>query len=213
MRCAGPLLLFVACLSLSSVAADPANGARLWRDNCVTCHGPAPDDRRRARGSTPEDLRRTFSAIGAMTYLATFFSASEYEDLAAYIRVDPADPGTAPAFDVTGLWFMPEEPGWGMSLTEHRPTSRARGVLGVLFLYDVRGFPLWLIFPDGRWRDGQLSGPLYEVRGAGPAAAPAPLRTQTVGSVTLAFESKDSVRLRFDVDTARVERHMVRLRF
>ena len=91
-----------------------------------------------------------------------------------------------------GLWWSPEEPGWGLGLAQQGETAFA-----VWFTYDAEGRPMWALMPDaaplgeGAWR-----GRMFYLKGGG-IAVPLQLTASTqaaqqVADVELRFDSLDA---------------------
>ena len=69
----------------------------------------------------------------------------------------------AERFNAQGLWWVPEESGWGLNIAHQGST-----LFGTWFTYDAAGQPMWLVMSNGT----QVSGNFYEgtlYRTAGPA--------------------------------------------
>jgi hypothetical protein len=94
--------------------------------------------------------------------------------------------------DPTGMWYEPEQPGWGMSVTQQGDT-----VFAVLFVYDNNGLPRWFVasnIVDTGASPNFLvsevhSGTLYQT--TGPAllvpSDPAAFKVTAVGTIQLAY--------------------------
>lgn len=211
------------CLALALAtgtlsAADAGNGFLLWEQTCATCHGTPPDRPARANGSTATAIANAINNVGAMSFLRGVLQSAELEDLAAYLRGDPVPPATArPRYDVTDLWLDPGEPGWGLNLTQHSAGANpSHGVVGVLYLFDESGKPLWLILPEGRWSTPTaFSSSVYRTSGPSlsvPFASGA-VRTARAGFAALVFNSDRSALLTLTVDGRVVTRQLQRLAF
>src|SRR5512140_3079201 len=98
------------------------------------------------------------------------FSARVRRIVAIFLLVLPAvvaaGPGLSP--DPTGLWFSPDEPGWGMSIAQQGGT-----LFVVLFVYDDAKRPAWyvasVVTATGTTvalsNEALFSGPLYRTSG------------------------------------------------
>jgi hypothetical protein len=71
--------------------------------------------------------------------------------------------GFATIYDVTGLWFNPNESGWGMNVIQQN------NVLFItIFVYGADGKPTWYVASDTRYvagTTGRYTGPLYAATG------------------------------------------------
>ena len=76
----------------------------------------------------------------------------------------------------TSLWWSPARPGWGLALSQQGDST-----FGVLFIYDSKGRPSWVVMASGVEKSlGAFGGTLYRAaRGS----------IQDVGSLSLKFSS------------------------
>jgi hypothetical protein len=98
----------------------------------------------------------------------------------------------------TDLWWTPEEPGWGVSITHH--TS---GVAFVAwYTYDSAGKPKWYVVSNCVMSSSGCSGTLYETTGPpfGPTFDPAQVVTRYAGSLTFSFSSLNAGTMRYDLN-------------
>jgi hypothetical protein len=73
------------------------------------------------------------------------------------------DTDFVPPFDLTDMWWVPTESGWGMKLTQ----ATDGNVFGAVYFYDDVGNPRWMTI-QGTWTaSGVFSGKLYTTRGPG----------------------------------------------
>ncbi|HEX4332359.1 MAG TPA: hypothetical protein VH040_09480 [Usitatibacter sp.] len=108
---------------------------------------------------------------------------------------------------VTGLWWNPQEPGWGVFLSQ-----RGNIVFAAIYTYDASGNPKWYVAPDCMLFSASLGGEpcgsfLYEVSGPRFFAAPfdsSSAKTFNVGGVTLSFadENTGTLKLQYELDPA-----------
>lgn len=97
---------------------------------------------------------------------------------------------------LTGLWWNPAQPGWGMHLTEH-----GHAIFAVWFTYDEIGNPKWYVAPDcaansvpTKPAEANCTSDLYEVHGGTFFDGPFNTRNQRgsiVGSLQLRFADVD----------------------
>lgn len=113
--------------------------------------------------------------------------------------------------NLTGLWWNPDQPGWGISLAE-----QSGGVFPVWYTYDVDGRPLWLVGgvlqPQA---DGSLLGALYRSQGrrfdqiAGDTGA----TLREVGSIRLRLRGDGGLDFHSTVEGLAQDRPIELLRF
>lgn len=86
----------------------------------------------------------------------------------------------ARSFDLTGLWFNPDLPGYGASVFGNNGLE-----IYAVYLYDAEGRPRWL------WTDatpfGVGSSPLYQYQGFCPGCALVPVTRTAVGELTRSY--------------------------
>ena len=115
-----------------------------------------------------------------------------------------------PTFDVTDLYWVPTESGWGAKLVQATDGS----VFGAVYFYDETGNPRWMTI-QGSWAaPGVFSGKLYTTRGPGFDASPfnpALVQVQEAGTGTLTFAADtQSVRFDFAMGNQVASKQMVR---
>jgi cytochrome c553 len=216
------LLIALLCVALPAVAADPNRGKMLWDANCAVCHGPTPDAQRKARGSTADALSLAINNIGSMRFLRPLLSQTDLEDLAAYIRGDPITPPpptvVTPRYNVTDLWYIEAESGWGINLTQHSSgASPSNVVVALLYVYTLEGKPLWLIADNGKWTTPtEFTSNLYRVAGPSQASGTfnsAQVRSTLVGTITMLFTSDKTAEVTYSVSGQTVSKAVRRLEF
>lgn len=110
----------------------------------------------------------------------------------------------------TGLWWNPEEPGWGIHI-EHQ----AGVMIATLFGYDAGGRPRWYVASSLRERtDGDFEGELFESTGPPFDASPGGRTTfRTAGAMRIVFAGKGAARLAFEIDGQRTEKDIEPMAF
>ena len=96
-------------------------------------------------------------------------------------------PPTRPLTNYTGLWYMPSESGWGISLTQ----APLYGMFGTWYVYDAANRPEWYTFQEGRWTSFttwtatvyRTSGPFLNA----PSFNPGLVTIAPVGTATFDF--------------------------
>jgi hypothetical protein len=69
---------------------------------------------------------------------------------------------STPIRNHSGMWFAPDEPGWGLSIVQ-TPENR---LFSTWYGYDASGKPTWLVMPQATWIDSTtVEGALYRTRG------------------------------------------------
>jgi YVTN family beta-propeller protein len=59
------------------------------------------------------------------------------------IQREPIATGPAPEVNFTDLWFNPDEPGWGLAITQ-----QASVIFAAWYVYDNSGNPTWFVVPN-----------------------------------------------------------------
>lgn len=104
---------------------------------------------------------------------------------------DPVEPAVVPLpprplVNHSGMWWSPQEPGWGLSLHQ----SALHAMFGALFVYDAKGEPQWYTIQGGRWTSStRWTGKAFRTTGTPFAAATYLTYTslREAGSATLEF--------------------------
>ena len=106
------------------------------------------------------------------------------------------DTDFVPTFDLTDMYWVPTESGWGVKLVQ----ATDGNLFGAVYFYDDAGNPRWMTI-QGVWTaPGVFSGKLYTTRGPGFNANPfnpALVQVTEAGAGTLTF-SADTQSVRFD---------------
>jgi hypothetical protein len=104
---------------------------------------------------------------------------------------------TGPAYN--GLWWNPNESGWGMSITEHTGT-----IFSAIYTYDQSGAPTWYTIPNCPIAAGSsCSGALYKVTGGTNPVLPwngSGIVVSSAGSGTLAFTDANNGTFNFTIN-------------
>ena len=129
-------------------------------------------------------------------YFSRFDQA--YPSLSQYLGA--AGGGVVPFANVTALWWVPNESGWGLNLI-HRSGSNI--VFGTWYTYGADGKRTWFVMPSGAWTSSNtVTGTLY--RTSGPAFTapydPGLVTTTPVGSGTLTFSDANNGTWSYTVD-------------
>ena len=97
----------------------------------------------------------------------------------------------------TSLWWSPARPGWGLALSQQGDNS-----FGVLFIYDTKGRPSWVVMASGVEKSvGSFGGTLYRAaRGV----------IQEVGTLSLKFSTASDGVLKYRLDGADYEDKITR---
>jgi hypothetical protein len=107
--------------------------------------------------------------------------------------------------NVTGLWWNPNESGWGLNINQQGDVAFA-----TMFTYDVDGKGMWLVMSRG---DKQSNGTTFTgdlLRTTGPAFNAAPFtpisgaNVTKVGTMSIAFASFNAATLTYSVNGATV---------
>ena len=92
-----------------------------------------------------------------------------------------------PLTDYSGVWYNPDQSGWGLSLTQ----SPSHTVFGALFVYGGNNQPLWFTLQGGQWTSSTTwRGTLYRTTGpafSDPNFDPRLVLIQPAGEATIDF--------------------------
>jgi hypothetical protein len=140
-------------------------------------------------GATPQSLSLAFIDIADESEL---FSV-EGMTRSALLGVTPASRGAT-----GGMWYVPNESGWGLSLT--LGTTSAKIPFVVLYVYSG-ATPTWYVMPSGTWTaDARFEGDLYVTTGTDWRTFTFTPGTVTkVGQLSMTFSSDDSAKLEYTV--------------
>ena len=219
----GLLLLALAILAGAPAhAQNAAHGEELYMSVCRGCHGfPPSGGPERAAGNFAVIQAAINSRVPAMAFLRGAYTESDLRDIAQWLLnpvISPPPPPPPPApviptFDLTDLWWNPQEPGWGLNLIQHSPSNN---VFGVMYTYDTSRRPLWLVMAGGRWNTTlQFEGDLYRTSGPhyNQAFDQARVQAVKVGTMTIDLNGRDSGTVTYFVDGLRVAKPIQRQPF
>lgn len=97
-----------------------------------------------------------------------------------------------------GLWWNPDESGWGLSIAQHNDMG-----FGALYTYDAAGKPIWYVMSRCPFLGTTCTGEIYKVTGG-----TSPLvvwnggnkAVTQVGTGTLAFSGENSANFTYTID-------------
>ena len=208
----------IALANAPACAQSRANGQQLYMSICAACHGfPPRGGPDRAAGNAALIEGAINGRVPAMAFLRNLLTAAEIRDIAAWLADPVAGPppppvAIVPAHDVTDLWWNAAESGWGLNLIQHE----SHVVFGVIYTYDERGRPTWLVLPGGGWTNAlTYTGPLYRVSGPrfNGVFDPSAVRVVEVGTATLQLADRDTGTFTFSVDGVQVAKPVARQPF
>jgi hypothetical protein len=104
-----------------------------------------------------------------------------------------------PLDDYTGLWWSPDEPGWGVTLVQ----DLRNHLFAAWYTYDSTGQATWLVLPEGTWRTAvAFEGKLYRATGSpyDRPYDPARFSLATVGTGRIDFGHDDTAVLTVQID-------------
>lgn len=155
----------------------------------------------------PPALRSYNGDIVAQLEIA--YGAHEYYSDYAHRAVHFLEAQLTPNF--TGLWWKPDEPGWGLSIA-HQGDS----LFPTWYTFDASGKPTWYVGGAmTRQTDGSYAAPAYKVTGrpyqqiAGDSEASA----QAVGQFSLRPRSDGALDFSYEIATLRQTRRVEQIRF
>jgi hypothetical protein len=140
----------------------------------------------------------------------------------AFTVSDPVEvavfpPPPRPLTDYTGLWWNPQESGWGLALHQ----SPTHGLFGAWFVYGAGGEPQWFTLQQGQWIDAttwrgnvfRTTGPFF----AGPDYDPRLVLILPAGTATLDFSQRageeGNARFTYTVNGVATSKTISRMRF
>jgi M6 family metalloprotease-like protein len=98
----------------------------------------------------------------------------------------------------SGLWWVPAESGWGMSITQQAGTN-----FMAWYTYDATGAPLWYVIPNCPVVGYGCTGDIYTVTGGAPLTQPwntPNLNVTSVGKGTFLFSDANHGRFSFTIN-------------
>jgi predicted dienelactone hydrolase len=118
---------------------------------------------------------------------------------------------TPPAVDYTDFWSNPNEPGWGISLTQE-----FSNIVAVWFAYDANGKPVWYVELICPVSGNGCTGDLFQITGGSALTAPwngLNLAVTKVGAVTFAFTAANNGSMSYSINGVTGNRVITRLGF
>ncbi|HET7728985.1 MAG TPA: trypsin-like peptidase domain-containing protein [Usitatibacter sp.] len=107
-----------------------------------------------------------------------------------------------PVDRVGGIWWNPDEPGWGLSIAQ----GERRAIFITWYAYDAEGRATWLVIPEPRWSlPTVLDGEVFRASGsrAGAPYDKSKLTVVPVGRASIEFSGPDAATLVLEVDGRR----------
>lgn len=149
-----------------------------------------------------------FNPSGSLAYVTNSGSSNvSIIDTATRSVVDTVSVGTTPyalgqfvgpASPYRGLWWNPNEDGWGMSVTQHGSM-----IFVAAYTYNQAGQPTWYVMSNCPVGGTSCTGDLYEVTGGKLPTVPwsgSGLKVTSVGTGTLTFAGADSATFGFTIN-------------
>jgi hypothetical protein len=156
-------------------------------------------------------LRGGFAACSDLTG-HDFFSRFDqaYPALSPYLG---ASGPVTPFADITSLWWVPSESGWGLNLIQSPITNI---VFGTWYTYGADGKRTWFVMPSGSWSNPTTyTGTLYAT--SGPAFTgpfdPSLVTIVAVGTGTLSFSDANNATWTYSVNGVSGVKTVQRFRF
>jgi len=144
-------------------------------------------------------LRACFGAVMALAFLF----ASPAAVSAGYTVNTSASPSA-----ITGLWWNPDESGWGATLTQQYDV-----IFVTMFTYDASGNPTWYVVSNCAVTGGGCQGDLYKVSGGSKPTVTwsgINIAEAIVGTMSLAFTDDDNGTMSFTIDGVAVSKAITR---
>lgn len=175
---------------------------------------------------TPQDVDVRLGSLAAgdyrvEVYASAVVSGTPTERLSftvsepAQIAIFPPPP--RPLADYSGLWWNPQESGWGLSIHQ----GALHTVFGAWFIYGSNGEPQWYTLQAGQWIDSATwRGTVYRTTGppfAGPDYDPRLVLVLPSGTATIDFRiragEEDRARFTYTLNGVTATKSIVRMPF
>ncbi|MGZ5041481.1 MAG: cytochrome D1 domain-containing protein [Usitatibacter sp.] len=136
--------------------------------------------------------KRNVTAVGSVSVSfanndsGTFSYTVSGQSRSVQIQRQVFGQGAVPTVNYTDLWFNPDEPGWGIAITQRGSTMFA-----AWYVYDANGNPTWVVVPNcavGSTGDS-CAGDAFTTKGPpfGPTFDPAQVQVFAAGRMILNF--------------------------
>ena len=116
------------------------------------------------------------------TVIGSNFSGGAGSPVKVTVTVKAAD---SPASSYQGLWWNPQESGWGISLTQHSDK-----IFAAIYTYDAAGQPTWYVMSDCPIKadnPGSCTGTIHKVTGGSVEPWKKPTNTDPAGTGKFTF--------------------------
>jgi len=154
----------------------------------------------------------TFNPTGTLAYVTNGDNTVSVIDVAANVAIPsasiPVSSGGLYAFGKfiatgsainQGLWWNPNESGWGLSLIQH-----GRMIFNAFFTYDNNNKPTWYVMSSCPLTGTSCTGDIYRVPGGTPPTKPwnnaDSVAPAAIGSGTLTFADADHGTFKFTIN-------------
>jgi YVTN family beta-propeller protein len=138
--------------------------------------------------------------LGSLQQIATVSAGSSPAAVGNFLGPFILKNGANSPGPLSGIWYNPGEPGWGLNFTQ-----RGSNVFAAWYSYDSFGNPKWYVAPNCAMPTaGSCSGTLYQVTGPrffGVAFDPSQRNVVAVGSVSVNFATNDTGTFTYTVGT------------
>jgi DNA-binding beta-propeller fold protein YncE len=125
------------------------------------------------------------------------------------IQREPISTGPPPQINFTDLWFNPDEPGWGIALTQQAST-----IFAAWYVYDDSGNPVWYVVPNCPVDSSgtRCGGAVYRTTGPplGSSFDPSQVQVFPAGNMIFNFSDPNSGTLSYLFDNLFVTKRIVR---
>ena len=150
----------------------------------------------------------SFVSPDGTTLVAAQGQMSQPGTAIAFYTVRPSLAVTAP---YTGLWWNPNESGWGMSITQHGSM-----IFAVPYTYEATGQPEWYVMSSCAVSANTCSGTLYKVTGGTSPSVPwngSALSVTNAGTGTLTFADANNGTFSFTLNNVAGSKSITRQLF
>ncbi|MES2934666.1 MAG: hypothetical protein V4805_14400 [Pseudomonadota bacterium] len=117
----------------------------------------------------------------------------------------------ARSVNYSDTWWMPSEPGWGLSIAQQFDT-----LVASWYTYDANGKPTWLVMSGGQWLSASVfKGALYQATSTptGMALDQDVVTLTTPGSATISFTDENHAIFHYEIGGITGSKNISRLPF
>lgn len=124
----------------------------------------------------------------------------EFDNVSQWLAPTQQSFGPSAGRDYTGAWYLPSEPGWGLTVYQYPTGNNTQFVM--FFIYDDTGQAQWFEL-DSTWTNTDVrSGTVYASNAApwGPTFNPANRAFTPAGTATITYTSATTATVQFTIN-------------